>query len=271
MEGSVAHRCLPPPRRRPPPPPLKPPADLHPQMQRSRWEAFQALADSLCAPAESGHKLVIADDTFHYRSMRREAFRLSRDSGAAFLQLHVACPLDLALQRNSQRAQEARVPEEVVTRMDAVFEAPASRCADWDGSSAIHVDASAEVEAGDVWGEVWSAWGAAPLAQPDEQQLAEERSEARAATAESALHRADLVCRQMLAETLEQLAELPPPEKAAAARRLNSARKECLAAMRRSNGDGGEEHDAVAALRQQCEAEAGANSAGLAAPVLEHS
>lgn len=185
--------------------------------------------------------------------MRREAFRLARDAGAAFVQLHVACPLDVALQRNSQRPQEARMPKEVVRRMDAVFQAPACGREGWDGSSAVCVDAAAEVDPRAVWEQVWSSWGPAPVARADEEELAEERAEARAASAENALHQTDLVCRQLLAEALERLAALPAAEKAAAAKRLNDARRECLAALRRGGGGDGEPQSGLEKFQRQCE------------------
>jgi predicted kinase len=218
--------------------------------QASRQRSLDAIASLLAEAQPSGHHLVIADDTMHYRSMRRECRRLARDAGAACVQAHVSCPLPLALERNSRRPAGQRIPDAVLRRTAAIFESPAAGGDDAEGAASLLVDAGRAVSAEAVWGRVWAAWGQPPEPLPDEAHEAAALAAARGATAESAVHQADLACRQALAEALRRLHGLPAGAKAEAARELNEARRRQLAALR---AGGVAAAEAAAAFRACCE------------------
>ena len=71
------------------------------------------------------------------RSMRYECLQLARRHQAAFIQLYIHCPLDVALQRNAHRAEHSRVPEPVVRRLAAVFEEPDADKHPWEASTIV--------------------------------------------------------------------------------------------------------------------------------------
>jgi len=63
---------------------------------------------SAANPSESARDaphLIILDDNFHLRSMRRRCFQLARDKQVAFAQLYVQCDVEQAVERNEMRRQ----------------------------------------------------------------------------------------------------------------------------------------------------------------------
>lgn len=68
--------------------------------------------------------LVIADDNFHLRSMRRELYMLARTHRAAIVFLHITAPLEMSLSQNVLRPPGERVPEDTILRMAAALEPP---------------------------------------------------------------------------------------------------------------------------------------------------
>lgn len=80
----------------------------------SRAIGFQLVADlvrRLASAATPRRHLVLVDDNFFLRSMRRPFFQLARDERAAFLQIHVTCPVDVCCQRNQQRRAQTSAGE----------------------------------------------------------------------------------------------------------------------------------------------------------------
>ena len=86
--------------------------------------------------------LVILDDNFFLRSMRRDAYKvcqrvasgLSDASDAltvGFSVVLVDTPLDVCLERNSLRKGKARIPEETLKRMESALERPDPTSADY--------------------------------------------------------------------------------------------------------------------------------------------
>ncbi|GAQ78956.1 Voltage-gated shaker-like K+ channel subunit beta [Klebsormidium nitens] len=68
--------------------------------------------------------LVIADDNFHLRSMRRELYVLARTLRAAIVFLYATTVLETSLSRNALRPPGKQVPKESILRMAATFEPP---------------------------------------------------------------------------------------------------------------------------------------------------
>jgi hypothetical protein len=79
---------------------------------------------SLRAGTSHSRTLVIADDNFHLRSMRRELYALAGAHRSAVVFLHVITPLEESISRNARRPTRLRVPDETIRRMAAAFEPP---------------------------------------------------------------------------------------------------------------------------------------------------
>ena len=75
------------------------------------------------APRSPLH-LVILDDTFEYRSMRREARRVARAAGCGLAIVWVDSDLEVCLARNAARPTHRRVPESSLKRIHLNLEPP---------------------------------------------------------------------------------------------------------------------------------------------------
>eukprot|EP00700_Malawimonas_jakobiformis_P001976 EC722930.1.p1 GENE.EC722930.1~~EC722930.1.p1 ORF type:complete len:171 (+),score=10.01 EC722930.1:76-588(+) len=106
---------------------------------QARELALQKLNELLASAAQqqSGCTVILVEDVLYLRSMRREVYRIARDAGVAYLQLHVDTPVDCAIQRNAHR--ERRVPEESLRRAAAGFEPATSEWQTLPGSTCVAV------------------------------------------------------------------------------------------------------------------------------------
>ena len=75
--------------------------------------------------------LVIMDDNFHLKSMRREIYKICQDIVGdltvpiiGFVTLYVSTPLEVCLKQNTLREGKHRVPDAVIHRMATVLEPP---------------------------------------------------------------------------------------------------------------------------------------------------
>ena len=101
--------------------------------KRARKACFEALRAALDDDEEK-NAMVILDDTMHYKSMRREAYRYAREFRAAFIVVHVDVDEKECWLRNSRRDDEdvLKVPRETFERLKAVFDAPGKGTYDAD-------------------------------------------------------------------------------------------------------------------------------------------
>jgi hypothetical protein len=90
----------------------------------ARDEAFRRAERVLAGAPAAGNVLVMADDNFYYRSMRRPFLALARRAGAGFMQVLLRCDVEEALAVNRARGT-GTVPDAVITRMAGLFEPPA--------------------------------------------------------------------------------------------------------------------------------------------------
>lgn len=164
--------------------------------------AITSAAHASRAPASPSRTLVIADDNLYYASMRRHARIIARECGAALLCAHIHCPVHVALARNAARAERARVGADVITRMHERFEAP-----DAADGECISIDGEAPVaEAVEILvrrlqdDATWRAIPAAPHPSSEAHVSA-----ARAATAASTMHQADLILRSFVADAVRDV------------------------------------------------------------------
>jgi hypothetical protein len=90
----------------------------------ARDEALRRTERVLAGAPAAGNVLVMADDNFYYRSMRRPFLALARRAGAGFMQVLLRCDVEEALALNRARGS-GTVPDAVITRMAGLFEPPA--------------------------------------------------------------------------------------------------------------------------------------------------
>lgn len=97
----------------------------------SRQKALEKLETTLLD--DNNVSMVILDDNFYLRSMRKQVYQVCQRQAAAAAALaqkiyfgivYVNTPLDVCLQRNKNRAKCRQVPEDVIVRMHQRFEPP---------------------------------------------------------------------------------------------------------------------------------------------------
>lgn len=92
------------------------------------------LSDHFCGSDNDNHAsslLIILDDNFHLRSMRRDIYRACQDFITAasdaiisFSVAYIKTPLHVCLERNNLRRGKQHIPPDIITRMDATIEPP---------------------------------------------------------------------------------------------------------------------------------------------------
>ncbi len=92
------------------------------------------LSDHFCGGGNDNHAsslLIILDDNFHLRSMRRDIYRACQDFLTAaseaiisFSVAYIKTPLHVCLERNNKRSGKQHIPHDIITRMDATIEPP---------------------------------------------------------------------------------------------------------------------------------------------------
>ena len=92
------------------------------------------LSDHFCGSDNDNHAsslLIILDDNFHLRSMRRDIYRACQDFLTAaseaiisFSVAYIKTPLHVCLERNNKRSGKQHIPHDIITRMDANIEPP---------------------------------------------------------------------------------------------------------------------------------------------------
>ncbi|KAK1747993.1 L-seryl-tRNA(Sec) kinase [Skeletonema marinoi] len=104
--------------------------------RKSRITALDVLKNTLYDHFSSSKKddatlLVVMDDNFHLRSMRREVYRACQDflvtapdAIISFSIAYISAPLNVCLRRNDSREGKQHIPSHVITRMDATIEPP---------------------------------------------------------------------------------------------------------------------------------------------------
>lgn len=110
--------------------------------RESRVKALESLKDTLINHFTCGNNtsslLILMDDNFHLRSMRRDVYRTCQEILAtpltdttdhsqpqiSFSSVYLSIPLEVCLQRNSLRSGKERIPTDVIKRMASAIEPP---------------------------------------------------------------------------------------------------------------------------------------------------
>ncbi|TNV74997.1 hypothetical protein FGO68_gene16181 [Halteria grandinella] len=92
----------------------------------SIWQKARQIAYEKCRQAIDTDKtqLVILDDNFYYKSMRKPYYSLSRELSIGYLEIHLQVSVEEAVKRNLQRAINA-VPQSVIENMAVNMEGSA--------------------------------------------------------------------------------------------------------------------------------------------------
>ncbi|KAL7569084.1 hypothetical protein ACA910_016922 [Epithemia clementina (nom. ined.)] len=128
--------------------------------------------------------VVIMDDNFHLRSMRKQVFQVCQkvkeefiicsatdngkilhsqnqfeDTHIFFGTIWMNTPLEICLQRNSSRSVKQKVPDESIHRIFDTFEPPALGCATWEANFlSLSADVSRNKEYNNTDSTIESAW-----------------------------------------------------------------------------------------------------------------
>jgi len=213
--------------------------------ERARKDALGAIARALDRSPQTCTagfgRVVLVDDTMHYRSMRREVQRIAGRCEAAYLQVFVDAPLDVALARNAQRRSRpvggssslprSALPDAVVARAFSALERP-----DVDPWGAIVIPASdgATFDAAAVWDALNARWGPATRFVSPEEEAARLRA-ARDASAASQAHQLDCALRREITEAAAAMRAQGASRAAIAAQvaAMNAARKQRMVEAKR--------------------------------------
>lgn len=166
--------------------------------RKSRLVALDKLTKQLQESPDSS--LIIMDDNFHLRSMRKAVYRLCQEHSnllgetpLLFGIIFVDTSLDVCLARNSERKFGSRVATEVIEKMARTLEPPDSTKTAWDSSFIRVCGENIDFSAITSWLESLSEKPVPPLPQEvDSEELERERQ----ATQQSMLQKYDQLMRK---------------------------------------------------------------------------
>jgi O-phosphoseryl-tRNA(Sec) kinase len=207
--------------------------------REAAWQAVRVALEAERAPRSV--RLVVVDDNFHLRSMRKHFYQLSRSCGALFVQWLLDVPRGVAEARNRARPQASRVPDKSLERIATSFEPPDAAKHAWERLSFVVRCEEARTE-DELWRKLlpWDAlarlWR---VERPEPPPSAEEQADAaaqreadREQNRRSVLHRLDIELRRVVHEAL---AACPRETRADLARRVAAKKHEVLAAAHRGS------------------------------------
>ncbi|KAG7368321.1 chromatin associated protein KTI12 [Nitzschia inconspicua] len=169
-------------------------------VDRLREELETAATWSNESSASSFPKIILMDDNFHLRGMRKQIHRLLlhyKDTvSIKFGIFWLTCPLQVCLEYNRQRTARQVVPDHVLENMDRTLEPP-TRAA-WESLSCL------EISSETPWVDVLNFMNHCPSIvdvppEPDEEQQARDRH----ATNTNRIHNLDQLLRQWVGQTAQ--------------------------------------------------------------------
>eukprot|EP00052_Salpingoeca_macrocollata_P010388 m.81101 g.81101 ORF g.81101 m.81101 type:complete len:314 (+) comp17529_c0_seq8:3-944(+) len=222
-------------------------------------EALLGIQCSACAgkPWSEETHLLLLDDTNYYRSMRHAVFQLARKYGLGYCQIFLTCPLEVALGRNEQRA-ENKVAEASIRSISAKLEAPHPQLFSWERFT-YSFDTSAWEAAAQAQEAVLRNLHSMALLAAEHPPApvvdrSEDKARARENTARSLLHALDLATRRTLSDFL---ATLPRADQKIFGQECNQIRRDHLTAAREQlslleEADSVQDIDSNCPFVQQC-------------------
>ncbi|KAA6418212.1 MAG: L-seryl-tRNA(Sec) kinase [Trebouxia sp. A1-2] len=136
-----------------------------------------------------------------------ESYSLARKYQAAYIQLYIRCPAEVALQRNASRSQHQGVPEAVMRRMERLFEVPDPQKHAWEANTIVLDGSRLEMNfaSDEIWQQILGMWKDPVQPVADAATLEQTRQHGRAANELSLQHQLDLFCRKAVSEIVQQL------------------------------------------------------------------
>eukprot|EP00644_Phytophthora_capsici_P004152 jgi/Phyca11/109662/e_gw1.17.588.1 len=184
--------------------------------------------------------VLLVDDNFQYRSLRKRFFHLTAKLNCGFGVLYVDVPLDICRERNAGRNKREQVPSEVFERMAAAFEPPNGRQNSWEVNTRQFTgarDANIDEVVNALVLQAEQELKVLHVLRLDREKEEAQQCRDRLATEQSVLHLVDLQLRQWISTQLKSEEALPlGVTKSQLASQLNKRRKSYLASLKRSPG-----------------------------------
>ena len=133
--------------------------------------------------------ILVLDDTFHYRSMRYEYYRLARKHRTGFLQLCFETSLEECIVRN--KAREHSVPEQAILNIHGQLSNPAGSVFKWEQET-IKIDTAKEFEFDAIVIKMQESSLKLPPPLADSEQILSHKEAARNETNTSITHQCDI-------------------------------------------------------------------------------
>lgn len=167
---------------------------------RDRVES--TLIKPIGSPTQS---VVIVDDNNYYRSMRYEYHQLAAKYYVGYLQIYVKCETYEALRNNTNRPEDSRVPDIVITQMNTKFESP---CEPWENSLTVdHIDLNKSETLGAIWSRIQQSLDnpVATIKTQEEKKIVATQS--KLCNDHNVLHNIDKVLRKRISMTVRERKE----------------------------------------------------------------
>eukprot|EP00056_Hartaetosiga_gracilis_P006173 m.93782 g.93782 ORF g.93782 m.93782 type:complete len:297 (-) comp12399_c0_seq1:785-1675(-) len=153
-----------------------------------------AIVEQLISTNLKKRVVVVVDDTFHLRSMRRELYQIARECEVGFGVIHVQTDVKSCVARDALRT--TTVGKDAIERMQATFEEPRER---WEVNNLLIVNNSNDSDDGaliEMCMQFVDGCTATPLSSFSAEQRLKEKEQQR--TAEDAKHQTELALREKI-------------------------------------------------------------------------
>ena len=171
--------------------------------------------------------ILILDDTFHYRSMRYEYYRLSREKGLGFVQVFFKISLEESLLRNKLR--EHQIPADTISNIWEQLVSPIGSVLKWEQDT-ILIDTLSEIPFQLIATKLTEAATHPLTPAEDTDRKFIEREVSRKETQSSVSHQSDVILRKVVGGMIRVANQsgMEKDEIVSYAERCNGKRKEIL-------------------------------------------
>ena len=171
--------------------------------------------------------VLILDDTFHYRSMRYEYYRLSHEKGLGYVQVFFKISLEESLLRN--RLREHQVPEETISNIWKQIVCPIGSVLKWEQDTIV-IDTLSEIPYQLIATKISEAATHPLTLVEDTNRKLIERELSKKETQSSVSHQSDVILRKVVGAMIRAVntSGMEKDEIVSYAERCNEKRKEIL-------------------------------------------
>ncbi|XP_071169295.1 L-seryl-tRNA(Sec) kinase-like isoform X1 [Mytilus edulis] len=171
-----------------------------PGVNDALWGKFYAIVRRQITSAES--VVIVLDDNMYYTSMRHKYFQIARKYTCGFCQLHLACNIQTALERNLKRSQP--ITEDVIVAMATKIEPPNTHINSWETNSIV-INTESNIES--QLPRIMSLVNTAMLnpVQPIEETDPMITAESRQICSSNVIHQSDQILRKIVSHKMSNL------------------------------------------------------------------